>query len=124
MTHPQATFWCAGPARTRREIEACSEAILEVTGESPKWFRAPVGHRNLFTHPVTDELGMKVMGWSRRGFDAIAGNPRAVLARILPVTGGDIVLMHEGTGFATEVLDGILEAAGPAARADLDGNRA
>lgn len=124
MTHPQGTFWCAGPARTRREIEECTKAILEVTGESPKWFRAPVGHRNLFTHPVAESMGMKVMGWSRRGFDAITGNPRSVLERILPVTGGDIVLMHEGTGFAAEVLDGVLDAAGPAARADLDGNRA
>lgn len=110
MTHPQASFWCAGPWRTRREIADCQRAIHEATGGSPRWFRAPVGHRNLFTHPIADELGMKVMGWSRRGFDAVEKDPKVVLDRILPLTGGDIVLMHEGTGIAEEVLEGILAA--------------
>lgn len=108
MTHPQASFWCAGPWRTRREIAGCQRAIHEATGVSPRWFRAPVGHRNLFTHPIADELGMKVMGWTRRGFDAVEKDPQVVLDRILPLTGGDIVLMHEGTGIAAEVLEGIL----------------
>lgn len=53
---------------------------------------------------------MKVMAWNRRGFDALEKDPKVVLERILPLTGGDIVLMHEGTGVAVEVLTGILEA--------------
>ena len=108
MTHPQAMFWCAGSKRTRREIEECQRVILEVTGEKPRWFRAPVGHRNLFTHPIAGEMGMEVMGWSRRGFDAVSKDPKAVLEKILPVRGGDIVLMHEGTEIAVQVLEGIL----------------
>jgi peptidoglycan/xylan/chitin deacetylase (PgdA/CDA1 family) len=110
MTHPQATFWCAGPWRTRREIRDCQEAIREATGVTPTKFRAPVGHRNLFTHPVAGEMGLQVVAWNRRGFDAVLKDPEKVLRQILPLTGGDIVLMHEGTGIAAEVLSEILKA--------------
>jgi peptidoglycan/xylan/chitin deacetylase (PgdA/CDA1 family) len=110
MSHPQASFWCAGPWRTRREISECQRVIKETTGVAPEWFRAPVGHRNLFTHPVAAMLGMKVMAWNRRGFDAVEKDAGKVLARVLADLGpGDIVLMHEGTPIASEVLRGILE---------------
>lgn len=109
MTHPQGTFWCAGPWRTRREILECQEVIREATGVTPRFFRAPVGHRNLFTHPVAKEAGLEVVAWSRRGFDGIDKDAAKVIGRILPLEKGDIVLMHEGTGIAVEVLEGVLE---------------
>lgn len=112
MTHPQASFWCAGPWRTRREILECQQAIEEATGVAPRWFRAPVGHRNLFTHPVSGTLGLRVMGWNRRGYDAVETDAAKVLARILPDLGaGDIVLLHEATPIAASVLTGVLAAA-------------
>jgi peptidoglycan/xylan/chitin deacetylase (PgdA/CDA1 family) len=111
MTHPQASFWCAGPARTRREIGQCQQIIAEVTGAAPRWFRAPVGHRNLFTHPIASELGLHVMAWNRRGYDAVAKDPQKVLVRILPrLRAGDIVLLHEATPIAEQVLAGVLSA--------------
>jgi peptidoglycan/xylan/chitin deacetylase (PgdA/CDA1 family) len=110
LTHPAGSFWCAGPWWTRREIAGCQEVIREVTGIAPRLFRAPVGHRNLFTHPVTRELGLEVMAWNRRCFDALAKDPKKVLARILPdLSKGDIVLLHESTPIATQVLAGVLE---------------
>ena len=112
MTHPQASFWCAGPWRTRREIAECQVVIEEVVGVAPRWFRAPVGHRNLFTHPVAGLLGLKVMAWNRRGFDAVEQDAGKVLARILTdLAPGDIVLVHEATPIAAEVLAGVLLAA-------------
>lgn len=111
MNHPQASFWCAGPWRTRREIAECQRLIGEVTGSAPRWFRAPVGHRNLFTHPVAAVLGLKVMAWNRRGYDAVETDAAKVLVRILPDLGpGDIVLLHEATPIATKVLAGVLDA--------------
>lgn len=110
MAHPQASFWCASPWRTKREILACQQLIKEVTGYSPRWFRAPVGHRNLFTHPITRELGMKVMGWNRRGYDAVSKDAEAVLSKILPgLRRGDVVLVHEATPIAGAVLKGVLK---------------
>jgi peptidoglycan/xylan/chitin deacetylase (PgdA/CDA1 family) len=111
MTHPQAAFWRAGPWRTRREIAGCQRAIERVTGFTPRWFRAPVGHRNFFTHPVAGALGLEVMAWNRRGFDAVEKDASKVLDRILTKLGpGDIVLVHEGTPIAAEVLAGVLGA--------------
>jgi peptidoglycan/xylan/chitin deacetylase (PgdA/CDA1 family) len=109
LTHPQASFWCAGPWRTRREIAGCQQVIREITGITPRWFRPPVGHRNLFTHPVASTLGLQVMAWNRRGFDAVEKDVAKVLARILPdLSRGDIVLLHEATPIAVEVLEGVL----------------
>ncbi|MDP3850085.1 MAG: polysaccharide deacetylase family protein [Luteolibacter sp.] len=113
MTHPQASFWCAGPSRTRREIGDCQQVIEQVTGVKPRWFRAPVGHRNLFTHPVAGELGLEVMAWSRRGFDAVETDASRALTRILSkLSPGDIVLLHEATPIATEMLEGVLRTPG------------
>ncbi len=111
LTHPQGSFWCASPWRTWREISGCQTIIEEITGRKPTWFRAPVGHRNLFTHPVCGALGLRVMGWNRRGYDAVEKDASKVLARILPgLAAGDIVLMHEATPIAEEVLSGLLGA--------------
>ncbi len=112
QSHPQASFWCRGPWRTRREIAECQWMLAEISGERPRWFRAPVGHRNFFTHPAAMELGLEVMAWTRRGYDAVETDAGKVLARIVPkLREGDIVLLHEGTPHAVEVLRGVLGAA-------------
>lgn len=110
MHHPQASFWCAGPWRTRREIHDCQEVLEGIAGTTPRWFRAPVGHRNFFTHPVAAELGLEVMAWSRRGYDAVETDVRTILSRITQpeLSTSDIVLLHESTPVATEVLAGVL----------------
>jgi peptidoglycan/xylan/chitin deacetylase (PgdA/CDA1 family) len=109
MNHPHVSFWCAGPWRTRREIADCQDVIERVTGFKPRFFRAPVGHRNLFTHPVAASLGLEVMAWRRRGFDAVESDADKVLERILKNLGpGDIVLLHEATPIAEQVLAGVL----------------
>ncbi|MES2660960.1 MAG: polysaccharide deacetylase family protein [Verrucomicrobiota bacterium] len=110
LTHPAGSFWCASPWRTWREIAGGQQAIEEATGKKPRLFRAPVGHRNLFTHPIASALGMEVMAWNRRGYDAVEKDAGKVLARILPdLTHGDIVLLHEATPIADKVLAGVLE---------------
>jgi peptidoglycan/xylan/chitin deacetylase (PgdA/CDA1 family) len=110
MSHPQASFWCAGPSRTRREIADCQKVIEDTTGVAPRWFRAPVGHRNWFTHPVAGSLGLEVMAWNRRGYDAVETDADKVLKRLLTNLGpGDIVLTHESTPIAARVLEGVLE---------------
>jgi peptidoglycan/xylan/chitin deacetylase (PgdA/CDA1 family) len=110
LSHPAGSFWCASPWRTRREIAGGQQVIEEATGIKPRLFRAPVGHRNLFTHPIASALGLEVMAWNRRGYDAVGNDPEKVLARILPdLTNGDIVLLHESTPIAERVLAGVLE---------------
>src|SRR5690606_21986982 len=71
-------------------------------------------HRNWFTHPVAHALGLEVVAWNRRGFDAVGQDAEKVLGRILPeLSAGDIVLLHEATPIAEKVLDGVLAACAP-----------
>ncbi len=110
MSHPQAVMWCLGPGRTRREITGCQRAIEEVAGVTPRWFRAPVGHSNYFTHPVTDELGMEVVAWSRRAFDTVETDVGRMTARLTEGAGdGDILLLHQGAPVSVELLGRVLE---------------
>lgn len=110
MTHPAGSMWCAGPVRTRREIVECSRAIEEVTGVKPRWFRAPAGHRNWFTHPVLREEGLELVGWKKRAFDAVRRDVPWIVKRLTTdVRDGDIILLHEATPIAKEVMEGVLE---------------
>ncbi len=112
-THPQSSFWCHGPIRTYREIALCQRTLKKITGVAPQLFRAPVGHHNIFVHPVLRHFGMKLIGWSSRGFDAAPGATlESVTSKIRSsATNGSIVLAHEATPFAVEVVSDILEMA-------------
>ena len=99
FSHPQATFWAAGPRRASREIGGCNDALREITGRAPCLFRAPVGHVNPFVGPAAAAHGLRLVGWSARGFDGVSrrAEPRAVVERILHgLRPGGVVLLHEG----------------------------
>lgn len=97
QTHPQFSFWRLGPTRLRQEITACSETLERITGQPPKLFRPPVGHKNVFLHPLLIEAGMECIGWRARGRDGVVRDPHQVLRQLLPaIKRGSIVLMHEG----------------------------
>jgi len=97
--HPSARFWCFGPRRIAQEIDQCNKAILDVTGNPTTWFRAPVGMKNPFVHPLLGARGMSLIGWSARGFDAVKNECSAVVRRICKdIKPGTIILAHEGRG--------------------------
>jgi len=96
-THPAAWFWALGPRRMREQITRCHTILLQITGAPPRWFRAVVGLANPFVSVPLHELGLARVAWSARGFDAVAADPVAVVARIERGLGpGAIVLLHEG----------------------------
>lgn len=108
-SHPQASFWCHGPIRTYREIARCQEVIKTITGEAPSVFRAPVGHSNLFVHPVLETFGLRLVGWSSRGFDGVSASLPEVTRRIrASAADGGIILAHEATPIAREVVADVL----------------
>lgn len=111
QTHPGPTFWCALPSTVAREIDACSEQIRAATGERPRWFRAPVGHKNPAVHPALERRGMRLIGWTARGYDSIVSDPQAVLTRIVPdLAPGATVLLHEGRPHTLHVLEHVIGA--------------
>jgi peptidoglycan/xylan/chitin deacetylase (PgdA/CDA1 family) len=98
QNHPSATFWCLHPAALLHEIEECNAVIERVTGQRPIRFRAPVGMKNPFVHPILERLGMPLVAWTSRGFDGVDGfDPVPTAERILAhAAPGVIILMHQG----------------------------
>jgi peptidoglycan/xylan/chitin deacetylase (PgdA/CDA1 family) len=110
-THPSATYWCSLPGRIGEEIDACNHVLARLTGAPPRWFRAPVGLKNPFVHPALSRRGMRLIGWSARGFDAVVADPRQVLARVLPdVSSGAIIVLHQGREHSLRVLETVIVA--------------
>jgi peptidoglycan/xylan/chitin deacetylase (PgdA/CDA1 family) len=96
-SHPSTTFWCAGPAKTRREIGACGETLRTIPERPALFFRAPAGLKNMFVHPVLARRGLVLVGWTVRGLDTVKRNPAAVAERVeRGIVPGAIVLLHEG----------------------------
>ncbi|MEM5275726.1 polysaccharide deacetylase family protein [Cupriavidus taiwanensis] len=113
-------FSMFGPARIQRDIAAAQQVLTQLTGQAPRFFRAPAGLRNPFLEPVLCRLGLQLAAWTRRGFDTLSGNNAAHVARRLAggLAGRDILLLHDGNPgldpagrpHCTTVLPGLLAA--------------
>ena len=91
------TFSLLGPGALRREIAQAQETLGRISGERPRFFRAPAGLRNPFLAPVLHALDLQLVSWTRRGFDTVKREPADVLARLTRrLAAGDIVLLHDG----------------------------
>lgn len=110
QTHPAGRFWSLLPAAMWLEIAGCQQSLTEILGTAPRLFRPPVGHHNPFVWPPLQTLGLTMLLWNCRGFDAVLRDPVAVRrcleARVKP---GAIVLMHEGRADAGELLEQVLQ---------------
>lgn len=110
-THPAASFWCALPGRVAAEVDNCSRALRSATGAASTWFRAPVGIKNPAVHPALARRGMRLIGWTARGFDAVVQDPEVVLNRILPeLRPGAIIVLHQGREHSLRVLERVIVA--------------
>jgi peptidoglycan-N-acetylglucosamine deacetylase len=91
------TFSLLGPAGYAREVARAQQLITDNTGARPRYFRAPAGFRNCFLDPVLHRLNLRLVSWTRRGFDTRNGEPGPVLARLCRgLAAGDILLLHDG----------------------------
>jgi len=96
-SHPADLFWAASPRCARREIAAANDAIGQVTAQPPRFFRAPAGLANPFVHAATAEAGLRIVGWSARGYDGVPHEPDVVVDRIVRrLRPGAVILLHEG----------------------------
>ena len=91
------TFSLLGPRAFEREITQAQDALAQITGQRPRFFRAPAGLRNPFLAPVLHRLDLQLVSWTRRGFDTVRTEPAGVLARLTrDLAAGDILLLHDG----------------------------
>ena len=108
-THPSGSFWCLPQGRIAREIDRCNEALQTVTGTQPRWFRAPVGFKNFFVHPLLARRRMRLIGWTARGFDGVGSDVEKVLARVLPDVEPGAIVLHQGRPFSMRVLERLID---------------
>ena len=95
--HHSHTFSLLGPRGVHREVVQAQDTLASITGEAPRFFRAPAGLRNLFLAPVLQRQGLQLVSWTRRGFDTARSDAAGVLARLTDgLAAGDIVLLHDG----------------------------
>ena len=116
-------FALLGARGFRLEVGRAQQTLADITGELPRFFRAPAGLRNPFLAPVLEGLDLRLVSWTRRGFDTVRREPAGVLARLTRNLGaGDIVLLHDGNAslapsgkpVVLEVLPRLLERFGAA----------
>jgi peptidoglycan/xylan/chitin deacetylase (PgdA/CDA1 family) len=104
-THPSGSFWCLGPRAVAAQIDRCA-AVIPTT----PWFRAPVGMKNPFVHPHLARRGLRLIGWTVRGFDATRNDEDAVVLRIVPrVKAGAIVVMHQGRVWSVRTVSRVVD---------------
>lgn len=106
-THPAGFFWCLPPGAIAREIDRCAAAIPPTP-----LFRAPVGWKNPFVHPLLARRNMHLVGFSARAFDAVRSNPekiaKAIGTRLEP---GVIAVLHQGRAWSLEAIEKTIELA-------------
>ncbi|MCY7369869.1 MAG: polysaccharide deacetylase family protein [Polaromonas sp.] len=90
-------FSLLGISRLQAEIGRAQQAIADVTGSLPAYFRAPAGLRSPLLDPVLQELDLTLVSWTRRGYDTITRDPAKVLERLQNnLAATDILLLHDG----------------------------
>jgi len=94
--HHRHTFSLLGPSQLRREVAEAQRSIAAVGGDA-RFFRAPAGLRNPFLDGALRTAGLKLVSWTRRGFDTVTPDAARVHARLRRDLGaGDILLLHDG----------------------------
>jgi peptidoglycan/xylan/chitin deacetylase (PgdA/CDA1 family) len=89
-------FGWYGPRRLRDEIESAQATLGRLSGAAPAFFRAPFGIRSPFLDPVLAGCGLRLVSWTRRGYDAVDDDPDRVLGRLCDGLGaGDILVLHD-----------------------------
>jgi peptidoglycan/xylan/chitin deacetylase (PgdA/CDA1 family) len=81
----------------REDILLCQDEIFKITGCRPRFFRQPIGINNPSVMKVIDGLGMVMVGWQARAYDAVPTGRHNIVRRILSrVKPGGIILLHDG----------------------------
>jgi peptidoglycan/xylan/chitin deacetylase (PgdA/CDA1 family) len=99
-----------GPVRLSREIERAQQALVQLTGRRPAYFRAPAGFRSPFLDFVLGRHGLRYVSWTRRGYDAVTADPDRVLRRLTRgLAAGDVLLLHDSSRVIEQMLPALLD---------------
>lgn len=95
----------------REEILKGQEAISEVTGqEASKIIRVPGGNLSERTAQIIKEFATAEIGWNIDTEDWRRPGVSAIVERILAVSPGEVILMHDGGGDRSQTIEALREA--------------
>lgn len=107
-TH-DARFTVLPPGRGAAQLRTAAERLSQLTGAPVRWFRPPFGAVSPRVYASAEAAGLPIAWCSVRTGDGGPASPRAILARCAAAVGTDIVLLHDGPGYARSLLPQILE---------------
>ncbi|MFG3054841.1 polysaccharide deacetylase family protein [Kitasatospora sp. NPDC048239] len=89
--------WYPAPARDLRELRRTAEAVTELCGARPLWYRPPYGVLTAGLAHAAHRLGLRTVLWTAWGRDWTAdASPDSVLATARPgLTAGGTLLLHD-----------------------------
>lgn len=89
--------WTLTPRAARAQVRDGAQAVADVAGSAPPFFRPPHGRRRACMTEQAAALGERIVMWDVSAIDwgplARAG---AIAQRLDHVRAGDVVLMHDG----------------------------
>jgi len=96
-THPRHGLWGLR-SFWRRELDACDDAVFDLIGKRPAFFRPPMGLKHWHLLKEVAWGGQTCVNWSRRARD---GNTHQTASRLRHrltkhLRDGDICLLHDG----------------------------
>lgn len=93
----KATFAFNGLNGISNEITRAQKALSQTSGRAPRFFRPMAGIRNPLLEPVLSKQGLRLVSWSRRGFDTQLRNPERLYRWLTKgLSAGQILMMHDG----------------------------
>lgn len=95
-SHSNATNFF-GIEKLKDEMTRTQSTIRDAAGVTSAFFRPPMGLSNPRVFKAAAAVGLKVVGWTARGFDTQCRTPHRIVRRILRgVEPGAIILLHDG----------------------------
>jgi len=87
------------PEEVRRQMVEGSNAITDVTGVAPTWFRPPYGAINRETMRQTQALGLRLAMWDIDTGDWRDPGVKKIVSRVMTeVENGSVIVLHDGGG--------------------------
>lgn len=94
-----AGFAGFGAAALLADILAAQQALSDIGGRAPRYFRAPMGFRSPLLAEALRRLDLTHVAWTRRGYDRLLRDPRRIVRRLTRnLAVGDILLLHDSDG--------------------------
>jgi peptidoglycan/xylan/chitin deacetylase (PgdA/CDA1 family) len=89
--------WTLTARAARREIRSGADAIADVLGERPAWYRPPHGRLGRHGADAARVERQRIVLWSVSAIDwGPLASPQRILDRLQRVKAGDVALLHDG----------------------------